>query len=263
MHVLRGTLIVVANLTFFTALASLPLGEATAIFFVAPLLITGFSALLLREPLGVRRWAAVTVGLAGVLVMVRPGAATFQLVALLPLVAALCYALMQILTRTLGTTEKASTMAVYIQLCFIAVSLAFGLIAGDGRLIGPDSGPQATFLLRAWVWPPWEDGLVMLGLGATSAVGGYLISQAYRLSPAALVAPFEYAALPMAVFWSVLIWGDWPDIAAWIGIVLICGAGLYIFLREAVLRRRPPPRTAARIGSSSRLRTGTAAERKS
>jgi drug/metabolite transporter (DMT)-like permease len=103
------------------------------------------------------------------------------------------------------------------------------------------------FLLRAWVWPNVTDASIMLGLGVLSATGGYLISQGYRLSEAGLVAPFEYTALPLAVFWSVLLWGDWPDATAWVGIALICGAGLYVFYRESALGqkialRRPMPR---------------------
>jgi drug/metabolite transporter (DMT)-like permease len=165
----------------------------------------------------------------------------------LPLVAAFCYALTQILTRTLGNTENASTMATYIQACFVVVSSAFGLTVGDGALAGPDAGPQMVFLLRAWVWPNVTDAAIMLGLGVLSATGGYLISQGYRLSEAGLVAPFEYTALPLAVFWSVLLWGDWPDATAWVGIALICGAGLYVFYRESALGqkialRRPMPR---------------------
>lgn len=238
LHILRGSVVVMANLSFFAGLASLPLGEATAIFFIAPILITAFSALLLREPVGYRRWTAVGLGLLGVLVMLRPGGEAFQLAALLPVTAAICYAMLHILTRRLGTSEKASTMAVYIQLCFVVISGTFGLVAGDGRFVGPQSGPQAEFLLRAWTVPSVEDGLIMLGLGAVSATGGYLISQAYRLSPASVVAPFEYCALPLAVFWSVTIWGDWPDTLSWFGIALICSAGLYIFQREAALRRK-------------------------
>jgi drug/metabolite transporter (DMT)-like permease len=94
------------------------------------------------------------------------------------------------------------------------------------------------FLLRAWIWPNVTDTAIMFGLGVLSATGGYLISQGYRLSEAGLVAPFEYTALPLAVFWSVLLWGDWPDAIAWIGIALICGAGLYVFYRESVLGRK-------------------------
>ncbi len=247
LHLLRGGVIVVANMAFFLALASLPLGEVTAIFFVAPLIITALSALVLAEMVGPRRWVAVLIGLVGVLVMLRPGSAAFQWAAILPLVAAFCYALTQILTRTLGNTENASTMATYIQACFVVVSSAFGLIAGDGRFASPDAGPQMDFLLRAWVWPNVTDASIMLGLGVLSATGGYLISQGYRLSEAGLVAPFEYTALPLAVFWSVLLWGDWPDATAWVGIALICGAGLYVFYRESALGqkialRRPMPR---------------------
>lgn len=248
LHILRGGAVVVANMAFFAGLASLPLGEATAIFFVAPLFITAFSALLLREHVGLRRWTAVGIGLAGVLVMIRPGGSAFQWAAMLPLAAALCYAFLQILTRTLGSTEKASTMAVYIQVCFIVVSAMFGLIAGDGRFLGADDGPALQFLLREWKWPSFNDGLVMLALGALSATGGYLMSQGYRIARAAVVAPFEYTAMPLAVVLGVVVWGDWPDAASWVGIALICGAGLYVFQRESALGRRlasrwPMPRS--------------------
>ncbi len=247
LHLLRGAVVVMANMTFFLGLASLPLGEATAIFFVAPLLITAFSAMLLSERVGPRRWAAVILGLLGVLVMLRPGTGAFQLAALLPLAAAVFYALLQILTRKLGTTERASVLAAYIQACFIVVSGSFGLIAGGGGFLGEQAGPQMTFLLRAWVWPSAGDAAIMAALGALSAAGGYLMSQGYRLSEAALAAPFEYAALPLAVFWSVVVWHEWPDAIAWLGISLICGAGLFVFYRESALGqrialRRPMPR---------------------
>lgn len=237
MHLVRGLTVVFANMAFFTGLASMPLGEATAIFFVAPLFITALSVLLLREQVGARRWLAVLVGLCGVVVMVRPGSDTFQWAAMFPLVAAFFYANLQILTRKLGISEKASTMAVYIQLTFIVVSGSIGLIAGDGRFAGSGQ-PAIEFLLRAWIWPSQDDIWIMAGIGLLSGIGGYLISQAYRIAEAALVAPFEYVALPLAVFWSVLIWNQWPDTVSWLGIALIGGAGLYVFYRETV-RGRP------------------------
>ena len=237
MHLLRGLAVVIANMTFFTGLASLPLAEATAIFFVAPLLITVLSIPLLGEKVGLRRMLAVLVGLVGVAIMVRPAGSTFQWAALLPLAAALAYALLQIMTRKLGMQERASTMAFYIQLTFVMVSSTIGIVAGDGKFSGSDS-PQLEFLFRAWVLPSMGDALIMGGVGFSSAIGGYLISQAYRQSEAALVAPFEYVALPMAVFWSVMIFSDWPDAYAWVGIALIFGAGVYTFYREAVKGKR-------------------------
>jgi drug/metabolite transporter (DMT)-like permease len=237
LHLLRALAVVIANMTFFTGLATLPLGEATAIFFVAPLFITALSVPLLGERVGPRRWFAILVGLGGVTVMLRPGSGGFIPAFLLPLAAALAYALMQIMTRKLGMAEKASTMAFYIQLTFVVVSGAIGLTLGDGVLAGRGD-PSLEFLLRAWVWPSTGDAIIMFGIGCLSGLGGYLISQAYRISEAALVAPFEYAALPLAVFWSVFLWGDWPDPISWLGIALITGAGLYAFYRETVRGRK-------------------------
>jgi len=114
MHIFRGLCVVVANMTFFLALATMPLADAVAIFFVSPLIITLFSVVFLGETVGPRRWIAVGMGLAGVVVMVRPGSASFQLVALLPLIAAVAYASLHILTRKIGSTEKAGTLTFYI-----------------------------------------------------------------------------------------------------------------------------------------------------
>jgi len=246
MHLLRGLCVVIANMTFFLGLASLTLSEATAIFFIAPLAITALSVLILRETVGKQRWFAVLVGLVGVIVMLRPGIGTFNYAALLPLIAAFAYATLQIMTRKMGLTEKASTMAFYIQLTFIIVSSVIGLSFGDGRYSGTGN-PSVDFLMREWIWPNGHDWMVMAAVGAMSAIGGYLISQAYRLCEAAVVAPFEYIAIPIAIIWSVLFFSEWPDSIAWIGITLIFGAGLFVFWRETVLGKkvaiqRPMPR---------------------
>ena len=237
LHLLRALMLVIANMTFFTGLSVLPLGEATAIFFVAPILITALSVPLLGEKVGPVRWLAVTVGLCGVLIMLQPGAKAFQWATLLPLAAAFAYAMLQILTRKIGIAEKASTMAFYIQVSFITVSAAIGLAFGDGTYAMPDR-PVLDFLLRAWIWPPSEDLAIMVVIGCLNAVGGYLISQGYRVAEAGLVAPFEYVALPMAVAWGVLVWGEWPALTTWIGILIIAGCGLFIFYRETRVRRK-------------------------
>jgi drug/metabolite transporter (DMT)-like permease len=93
-------------------------------------------------------------------------------------------------------------------------------------------------LLRAWVWPSWSDWPFFLLAGLGTAIGGLLISQAYRSCEAALIAPLEYMAMPMAIFFGVVVFGEWPDPVAWIGIVLIIGAGLFMIFRET--RTRTP-----------------------
>ncbi len=237
LHMLRGFAIVVGNMCFFTALASLPLAETVAIFFTAPLMITLLAVLLLGETISWRRMTAVLVGLLGALVIIRPGGETFQYAAILPLVAAFAYSCMQMMTRKLGMAEKASVMAFYIQLMFLLASSTFWIIAGDGRFAGGDN-PSIEFLLRAWVWPNSGDMVIMLAIGFFNAFGGYLISQGYRISEAGLVAPFEYIAIPLSVFWSLFMFAERPDQWTWIGIALICGAGIYVAYREGRRVRR-------------------------
>ncbi len=236
MHILRGLFVVVANMTFFLALAALPLADAVAIFFISPLIITIFSVVFLGETVGPRRWIAVLMGLAGVIVMVRPGSASFQLAALLPLIAAVAYAGLQTLTRKIGNTEKAGTLTFYIQVTFILVGAIMGLTVGDGRFAGTGD-VSLDFLLREWVWPSNGDWWLLIMLGVSSTFAGYFISQAYRLCEAGLAAPFEYTAMVLAIFWGFFVFGEWPDKIAWIGISLIIGGGLFMLWREAVASR--------------------------
>ena len=246
LHLIRGFGIVLANLCFFTALVTIPLAETTAVFFIAPLLITSLSVFLIGEKVGMQSWIAVFVGLMGVVVMFRPDLGVFNPAYMLPLAAALAYSLVQIMTRKLGEGEKVSTMVFYIQLNLIFFSSLMGLIFGDGNL-ADQSQPIIFYLFRAWIVPTWQDLMIMFGIGIFSVLGAYCISQAYRISKAGIIAPFEYVALPLSIFWSITIFGDWPDIVSWLGIVLVAGAGLYVVYSETAQGRkndlyRPIPR---------------------
>lgn len=236
-HVMRGTLVVGANMSFFLGLFVLPLAEATALYFVAPLIMSLLAVPLLGERLNATRLVAILGGLVGVAIMVRPGGDLFRLAALLPLASAFLYSLLQILTRRIGIAEKASTMSFYTQAAFILFSAAFGLGFGDGHLKF-EAGTSLDFLFRAWTWPDIDNGLLLLALGAVSAAVGYFLSQAYRLAHVSVIAPFEYAAMPLAVLWGWLVWGDWPDTLSTAGIALIVGAGLFMVMRENNQRRR-------------------------
>jgi drug/metabolite transporter (DMT)-like permease len=239
LHLIRGGFVVAANVSFFTALAAMPLAEATAIFFVSPLILAALSVVILGETVGPRRWLAIATGLVGVIIIIRPGGSAFAPVSLLPLVAAACYAATHIMTRRLGLRESAATLAFYIQITFCIFSVAVGLILGDGRLDTGDRGAALAFLTRAWIWPPLADWPIFLLAGLGSAVGGLLISQAYRLCEAALVGSLEYIALPMAILWGFAVFGEWPDPMAWSGISLILASGLYMIWRETRVRAKP------------------------
>jgi drug/metabolite transporter (DMT)-like permease len=235
-HLIRGGFTVMANMTFFLGLAAMPLADATAIFFISPILITLFSIIFLGESVGPWRWTAILVGFLGVVIMIRPGTGSFQVASLYPLIAALCYASLNTMTRRMGSTESAATLSVYIQVTFIFVTLLIGLAIGDGRF-GDQTDPALKFLLRAWTWPnPADYGyFIIIGIGV--AGGGFLISQAYRVAEAAFVAPFEYVAMPLAVIFGIIIFDEWPDPIAYVGMTFIVAAGIITIWREAVNRK--------------------------
>ena len=222
LHFFRGSLLVLANMFFFLGLATLAFAETVALFFVAPLFICILSQPVLGEKVGAMRWLVILLGFVGVLIMVRPGAEVFTLTSLLPILAALCYAVMQMLTRKLGMQEKAGTLTFYIQFAFILISSIIGLSIGDGRYNNFDN-PTFDFLLRAWTVPVPADFALLALCGLIVSIGGYLLSQAYRLGQASAVTPFEYTSLPFALVLGYYLWGDLPD---WISIV---GSGLIIF----------------------------------
>ena len=235
-HLLRVGIVMVSNVTYFVGLSLMPLADAVATAFVAPLFVTLMSAVVLREQVGPRRWAAVGVGMLGVIVMTRPGAGLIQPAAILVLISAFCYASSHMMTRRMRDTESAMALNFYVQCGFILVSVIFGLIVGDGHLAQPP-GSTWEFLFRPWHWPPLGDLWYFLATGVAVGVGGLMMSQAYRTTEAALVAPFEYVGMPMAIVWGVLVFGTFPDPTAWVGIALICCAGLYTLWRETVRKK--------------------------
>ena len=237
-HLLRCGLIIFSNMSYFAALAVLPLAEAMALFYIAPLLITLLSVPLLGEKIGPWRIGAVLVGLIGVIIMQRPWASgadfpASRLVLLLPVVSAAAYAANSILTRRLGARARASVLSTYVQVTFLFVGAGFWLIAGDGHYAEGSTNASIIFLLRAWVWPNASDWWLILMLGLNSGLIGYCLSQAYRLGRAAAIAPFEYLTVPMAVFAGYIVFSEIPSPVVWAGITLIISAGLVTVWREA------------------------------
>lgn len=243
LHLARGGLLVAANSAFFLGLIAMPVAEATAIFFVAPLFITMLSVVVLGEPVGPRRLLAVVVGFAGVLVMVRPGSGALGHAALLPVFAALAYATMQILTRRLGVTDGAAAMAFYVHLSFVVAGVAMGLAVGHGRFAG-SGDPSLEFLLRPWHLPAGSDLALVLVIGLLVAGASLLLSQAYRITEATTLAPFEYVALPLTALWGFLLWGEVPDAVALLGMGMIVASGLVVIRRSRRLREGPARRSA-------------------
>ena len=231
-HIFRGLAVVGANTFFFISIAELSLAEATAIFFIAPVLITIFAVLFLKEKVRVRRSLACLIGFLGMLFIIKPGTISFDPISLLPLIAALFYTALHIITRKYGSQEKPITMGFYIQVCFLVTSLMF---AGGFYIADLDVGQSnaLTFLTGSWVSVTTFDLLhIFVGIAFPISIGGILVSYAYKNHEASFLAPFEYGALVIAVVSTYLIWNEIPDRLSLIGIILIMLSGIFVSLRE-------------------------------
>ncbi|MEM7733139.1 MAG: DMT family transporter [Pseudomonadota bacterium] len=235
-HIFRGFCVVAANTCLFLGLASLPLADAVAIYFVAPLVTALMSVIFLRETVGPRRWTAILIGLFGVMLIVKPGTSAFQLASLFPMLAATLYSTMHITARRVSDTESAFTMTAYSNLTFLIVGALVGLCIGWGQFQG--MGPEELdFLLRPWATFNPADTIYFILLGTCGLAAVLLITQAYRIAEASFAAPFEYVSIPLAIVWGALFFSTWPDAWSWGGMALILGSGLYLLWREAQIGR--------------------------
>ncbi|MDE0969899.1 MAG: DMT family transporter [Octadecabacter sp.] len=212
-HALRGILMLAGGYTFFKGLEALALAEATALVFSAPIFITALSVPLLGEEVGWRRWIAVLVGFVGVLIIVQPGGATFQLASLYVICTAVFYALFMISARLLGQRESMWTMMFFVMLFPMLYAVPFAV--------------------AVWIPVRASDLSLFVVLALFGALGITLIGQAFRFAPAAVVAPFDYTALIWASLFGWLIWRDTPEMWTLVGASVIAFSGIFIVVRES------------------------------
>ncbi len=212
LQIARSALLLGATVLFFLAIKFIPLADATAIGFVSPLLVTALSVPLLGETVGIRRWTAVVIGFASVLIIVRPGFGMVHWAAVLPLLVAACFALYQISTRILSRSDGAATTLFYSATVGLAVT----------SILAPFD----------WRWPDLAGWLYLALLGGLGGGSHYLMIRAFALAPASLLAPYSYVQLVWAMAIGFLWFGDLPDGWTLIGGAIIAASGIYVLYRE-------------------------------
>ncbi len=216
LQVMRGVALLSSSLLFISGLRYLPMAEASATAFVAPLFVTALSIFILSEKVGVRRWLATAVGLIGVLVILRPGSSAFDVAAFFPLASALGWACTLIMTRMMSGREHATT------------TMTYSAIAGVCIL--------SALVPFVWVTPSWHDILFGVFIGVASTAGQWIVVLAFRYADASVLAPFSYTQLLWVSIGGFLVFGELPDIWTVTGSVFIVASGLYTAHRERVRR---------------------------
>ncbi|AXK56062.1 DMT family transporter [Pseudomonas protegens] len=208
LQLLRALCLIGTSLLFTTGLRYIPLAEATAVNFLAPLLVTALSVPFLGERVSRGQWLAVLAGFVGVLIVVRPGGVLFTPAILLPLGSALCFGFYQLLTRKLSGIDSPTT---------------------SNFLTGIFNSLIISALLPFfWSTPSFIHGLFMIGLGTCGMLGHMLLTQAFRHAAPAMLAPFSYGQILFAGLYGYLIFDHTPDRYGLIGIAVICLSGLAV-----------------------------------
>ena len=217
--------------SFYISLTVLPLGTATALFFVTPFLITIFAHFFLKEEIGMRRWSAVVVGFIGVYITLNPDFSNFNYLSLLPILCAFCYSLSMIIIKKTSDKDSVYTQTFTFYIGAIILSIIFYFIIGDGQYNTSDH-PASQFIFREWFVDFKSNVLLMSITGVTATVAFLLLFTAYSIASPSVISPFEYSIL----FWSPLVgwlyFDEIPTLSTVIGILIIVSSGIYIFIRE-------------------------------
>jgi S-adenosylmethionine uptake transporter len=246
---LRTVVSVIIAGSAFYAFSSLPLAEVYAILFAAPMLITVLSIPILGERVGLHRWAAVVVGLIGVIIVLRPGTSELNLGHAAALTASIGSSLVAVIIRKIGRDERSAVLLLYPMM---ANAIVMGAIL-------------------PFVYVPVE-GIhlaMFLAMSVLGVIAGFLIIAAYKAADAAIVAPMQYSQLLWAAIFGFFFFAEFPDLWTWIGAAVIIASGLYIVLRESlrgdtssapVLNTRSHPDTGVRPRVSAIEKLSDAAE---
>jgi len=239
----RGLMGSLAYIAYYLAIVIMPLAEAVAIVFTAPIFVTLFSALLFGERVGPRRWAAVILGFVAVFIVLGPQGQFLRLASALAFAAAVTYAAMVLLTGFVKSGNTTLGISFYAAVGFLlGVILASSVVA----LLPPIESSNSTvqFLLRDWRWPSMFHLFVLVVLGFIATIGQYALVKAYSVAPMSTVAPFEYSYVIWAVLFGYLFWDEIPSKWTWLGLSLLVSCNLYILYRERhvklVLENAPP-----------------------
>jgi drug/metabolite transporter (DMT)-like permease len=218
LQITRGALAVFSATFFIIGVSYVPLADAVAVTFVAPFVVTILGALILKEPVGIRRWSAVTIGFIGTLIVIRPGLGAIHPAVFLILLAAVLFALRQILSRALSASDRTET------------TVAYTALVGSAMLTLP--------LPFVWQTPQTTTEIILLfAIAIMAALAEIFVIKALELAQAVVVAPLQYTLMIWGTIYGYLVFGQLPDFWTWTGTAIIVATGIYTLHRERLAAR--------------------------
>jgi drug/metabolite transporter (DMT)-like permease len=228
----RGLVLASAYFAFILSIAAMPIANSVAIYFTMPFFVAALAGPFLGEHVPIYRWLAMIAGFIGVVIMVNPQAEDFEPASFLALYSAAGYAVGQMMGRHYAQRVPPVTIANIQNAVYFLVGVIFFVMFNTTglQLTGHKS---LEFLSRPAVWPNLIEFIKLAFMGLCAAVGSVLFTNAYKYGQSSFVAPFEYTAMLWAVFYGIVLFGDFPAQKVWIGMAIVIAAGLFMTWRDA------------------------------
>ena len=227
---IRSMFMVCAMVFFFGSIPFLPLSQIAAGLYIFPIFVALLSVLILGEKVGLRRIMAILAGFTGTILILKPGASDFQMHALMPLFAALCYAATILMTRKLCREESPIALAFGVSIAFIVLGTT-GIIMAT-FVIPIKFAVQWPYLFTGWHQLTTYVTIIIVACSLLNLTANIGLTKAYQSAESSWLAPFDYSYLVFATFWGVVMWGDIPDLLSVAGMLIIAGSGSYVAWRE-------------------------------
>lgn len=217
-HTLRSVIQFTGVVLWFYAIGHINLSQGQSLQFTVPLFTVGLAAIFLGERVDIFRWIATLSGFAGVLIILRPGFNEVSVVAILTVVSAACYGGANVVTKVLQREDSSETIVFYMCLMHTPVALIIALALG-------------------FTIPALADWPALVGIAIAATLAHYFLAQGLGAAPAGVVMPFDFLKLPVVTALAYVLFAEIPDLWAWIGAVVICGATYFVMRRETRLGR--------------------------
>ena len=231
--VCRGLMFFFGYSAFYFAQSKMPIATMTVLFLVSPFFITLTSIYFFKSQVGYRRWISILIGFVGVVLICQPETGQFNFYYLIPIIVALSYAFSVIIVKKTADRDTLYQQMILTYLIMGLLSGITGLLFGDGRFDTAENS-EITFIVRSWQFVEIESTFKLFAISVLGSVGLLVLMGAYRVADPAVISPYEYSLLIWMILLGYLVWGDVPSFNIAIGMVLIVGAGIYIFYRERI-----------------------------
>ena len=237
LSIVRVVLHFLAFSFYFISLTYMSLAVATALYFSTPLFMSILAKLFLKEDIGIRRWLAISVGFIGIFVILNPDLSDFDFKNLLPVICALFYASSMTISKKTADKDNVHTQLFYFYILTVSICLVVFFLSGSGQFNKFDN-PTMQFIFRDWFSNPTFTWKYIIVMGILASIAFTCIFKAYTSFSTSITSIFEYSLIIWSVIIGYFLFNDIPTLRTLLGIILVVGAGIFIFIREEIRKQK-------------------------